>query len=154
MYRFIASPNSYTPADCAVPFRTAPCLMENTLLTEKLSIPQQTRTHKTQRTHRSLRQIVDTGLDYNSCFFVDRDGKEVAHGHFFEEIGVEASTLSSWSPSFSKNPPIAQVFTGGNFNYNLGRRKVLCTSTGLGHNRRRVARLVVTFTSRVTVLHR
>lgn len=73
----------------------------------------------------SLRQIVDTGLDYNSCFFVDEDGEEVEHGHFFEEIGVEASALSSWSPTFKITPPIAQVFTGGNFNYNLDRRKVL-----------------------------
>ncbi|CAM9519204.1 unnamed protein product, partial [Scytosiphon promiscuus] len=30
-------------------------------------------------------QVVDTGLDYNSCYFVDEDGEEVAHGHFFEE---------------------------------------------------------------------
>lgn len=88
-------------------------------------MPQRIKTLRTQPAHRSFRQIVDTGLDYNSCFFVDKDGKEVAHGHYFEEIGVEASVFSSWSPTFSKDPPIAQVFTGGDFNFNLGRRKVL-----------------------------
>ncbi|CBJ33955.1 conserved unknown protein [Ectocarpus siliculosus] len=69
-------------------------------------------------------QIVDTGLDVNSCFFVDEDGGEgVAHGHYFEEIGVEASALSSWFTSWDFNLQIARVFTGGDFNFDLSRRK-------------------------------
>ncbi|CAM9423631.1 unnamed protein product, partial [Ectocarpus sp. 12 AP-2014] len=69
-------------------------------------------------------QIVDTGLDVNSCFFVDEDGGEgVAHGYYFEEIGVEASALSSWFTSWDFNLQIARVFTGGDFNFDLSRRK-------------------------------
>ncbi|CAM9659673.1 unnamed protein product, partial [Hapterophycus canaliculatus] len=75
-------------------------------------------------------QVVDTGLDYNSCYFVDEDGEEVAHGHYFEEaslrfLGVEADALSSWYPTFDYNPQLAQVFTGGDFNFDLGRRKIV-----------------------------
>lgn len=78
------------------------------------------------------RQIVDTGLDYNSCYFVDKDGKEVAHGHYFEEMGVQASALSSWNPSFSFTPELAQVFTGGDFSFDLSRRKVRLSAHNVG----------------------
>lgn len=67
--------------------------------------------------------MVDTGLDYNSCFFRDEDGVEVAHGHYFEELGIEADALSQWYFS-SYNPKIAQIFTGGNYTFDHSRRKV------------------------------
>lgn len=68
-------------------------------------------------------QVTDTGLDYNSCFFVDEDGVEVEHGHYFEELGVQASALSTWSAD-NVNFQAAMVFAGGDFKFDLGRRKV------------------------------
>ncbi|CAN0522044.1 unnamed protein product, partial [Scytosiphon promiscuus] len=32
-------------------------------------------------------QVVDSGVDETSCFFVDKDGEEVIHGHYYEELG-------------------------------------------------------------------
>lgn len=74
--------------------------------------------------------MVDTGLDYNSCFFRDEDGVEVAHGHYFEELGVEADALSYWYFS-TFNLKVAQIFTGGNFTYDLSRRKVSTSINGI-----------------------
>lgn len=69
------------------------------------------------------RQVVDTGVDVSSCFFVDEDKKEVEHGHFFEEIGVSADEFSSVSLS-SSDAHIGTVFKGGYFPFDLSRRKV------------------------------
>ncbi|CAN0597839.1 unnamed protein product, partial [Laminaria digitata] len=41
-----------------------------------------------------LIQVVDTGLDETSCYFIDADGEEVPHGHYFEELGVEPESSS------------------------------------------------------------
>lgn len=48
-----------------------------------------------------------------------------------------ADALYSWFPSYSVNPRIAQVFTGGDFNYDLGRRKVSLPWLWGGSRRRR-----------------
>ena len=57
-------------------------------------------------------QVVDTGLDETSCYFVDEDGEEIAHGHYFEELG------------FTSGSDVYAPFTGGDFSYDLNRRKV------------------------------
>lgn len=70
-------------------------------------------------------QVVDTGLDYSSCFFIDEDGVEVDHGHYFEEIAI-----SSYASSFYLSDiEVATVFTGGDFRADMSRRKV---SYGIG----------------------
>ena len=46
-------------------------------------------------------QVVDSGLDETSCFFVDEDGEEVTHGHYYEELGLKPFTSSySFDSSF------------------------------------------------------
>lgn len=68
-------------------------------------------------------QIVDSGLDETSCFFIDEDGEEVEHGYFFDEIG------------FIGEPSIATavlVFAGGYFPFDLTRRKVTLMPRGAG----------------------
>lgn len=67
-----------------------------------------------------LRQIVDTGLDYSSCFFIDSDGEEVAHGHYFLEIGVASSVYPS---SYTQSSQVAVAY-GGDFHADKTRRKV------------------------------
>lgn len=47
------------------------------------------------------RQIVDTGLDETSCFFADGGGEEVAHGHYYEELGVMPFSSSGSATSSS-----------------------------------------------------
>lgn len=66
-----------------------------------------------------MAQVVDTGLDYSSCYFIDEDGEEVRHGHYYEEVGFPSD--SSFSSSTSK---VAVVFEGGDFHADLDRRKV------------------------------
>ena len=34
-------------------------------------------------------QVIDSGLDETSCFFIDDDGQEVTHGHYYEELGLK-----------------------------------------------------------------
>lgn len=75
-------------------------------------------------------QVVDSGLNETSCFFADGDGGEVAHGHYFEEVGSTNAYFSSDSVSSSK---FVKVFDGGDFTYDSSRRKVLsvdCTLFG------------------------
>ncbi|CAM9464026.1 unnamed protein product [Laminaria digitata] len=37
-------------------------------------------------------QVTDTGLDETSCFFIDNDGEETPHGHYFEELAYPFSS--------------------------------------------------------------
>ena len=69
--------------------------------------------HHTFRIRRMFLQVIDTGLDETSCFFVDEDGEEIAHGHYFEELG------------FANGSDVYAPFTGGDFSYDLNRRKVM-----------------------------
>lgn len=62
-------------------------------------------------------QIIDTGLDETSCFFVDEDGLEVEHGYYFEELGFVGE------PSFDLSN-VVKIFEGGSFPFDLTRRKV------------------------------
>ncbi|CAB1107200.1 unnamed protein product [Ectocarpus sp. CCAP 1310/34] len=62
-------------------------------------------------------QVVDTGLDETSCFFIDDGGEEVDHGYFFEELFV-GSTGSSQLIYYP-------VFEAGDFTYTEERRKVI-----------------------------
>lgn len=59
---------------------------------------------------RSL-QVVDSGLDQESCFFRDEDGEQVEGGYYFDEILV--GTLG-----------FIPRFTAGSFPMDLERRKV------------------------------
>ena len=61
-------------------------------------------------------QIIDTGMDETSCFFIDEDGQEVEHGYYFEELGFVGE------PSFGGNH--VAPFEGGSFPFDLSRRKV------------------------------
>lgn len=58
-------------------------------------------------------QIIDTGLDETSCYFIDDDGLEVEHGYYYEGLG--AGILTSGS-SFTSS--------GSDFDYFPERRKV------------------------------
>ena len=81
-------------------------------------------------------QVVDTGVDETSCFFADGDGDQLEHGYFYDEVGFAlnaTSSTASWlEPSeqvFTSSiaswlEPSEQVFTGGDFSFDLSRRKV------------------------------
>lgn len=86
-------------------------------------------------------QVIDTGLDETSCFFVhDERGDQIPHGYFFDEFGANIFTSLSesdddrwWLPneedhygSGSGGSIISssQVFTGGDFTAYPDRRKV------------------------------
>ena len=61
-------------------------------------------------------QIIDTGLDETSCFFIDDSGEEIEHGYYFDDlelIGVESSATT-----------VDTNFTEGYFPIDLARRKV------------------------------
>ncbi|CBN77322.1 peptidase S8 and S53 [Ectocarpus siliculosus] len=62
-------------------------------------------------------QVVDTGLDETSCFFIDDGGEEVDHGYYFEElfVGSAGSSQLIYFP----------VFDEGDFTYAEERRKVI-----------------------------
>lgn len=66
-------------------------------------------------------KIVDSGLDETSCFFADDDGEEIAHGHYFEELS--ASYITYTTEGYSDFYRF-KVFDGGNFPYDLSKRKV------------------------------
>ena len=68
----------------------------------------------------ALLQVIDTGLDETSCFFIDEDGEEVEHGHYFEELQVLIKATSSTSTSTKDY----SIFDGGYFPLFLTRRKV------------------------------
>ncbi|CAM9548318.1 unnamed protein product, partial [Hapterophycus canaliculatus] len=95
-------------------------------------------------------QVIDSGVDETSCFFAnDESGEEVAHGHYFEEWGINvdldsyaySSTDDSYwwsqfsaaghsahpdhsSTSFSAYH-VEEVFTGGDFTVYNDRRKII-----------------------------
>lgn len=56
-------------------------------------------------------QVVDSGLDQESCYFRDEDGEHVEGGYYFDEVLV--GTLG-----------ILPLFTTGSFPMDLERRKV------------------------------
>ena len=58
-----------------------------------------------------LSQIIDSGLDQESCFFRDEDGEHVEGGYYFDEIALGSNF-------------ILLDFRGGYFPYDLSRRKV------------------------------
>lgn len=62
------------------------------------------------------RQIIDTGLDESSCYFIDEDGGEVDHGYYFDEIGFTGDGSHA-----SQN--LETLFNGGDFTFDLERRK-------------------------------
>lgn len=57
-------------------------------------------------------QVIDSGLDETSCFFLDDDGEEIEHGYYFEELAMASSGTA------------AVIFKGGDFPVDLTRRKV------------------------------
>lgn len=65
----------------------------------------------------SARQVVDTGLDETSCFFIDDGGEEVDHGYYFEELFVGATSSSQLIYY-----PVGEE---GDFTYTEERRKVI-----------------------------
>eukprot|EP00752_Nemacystus_decipiens_P004360 g3984.t1 len=86
-------------------------------------------------------QVIDTGLDETSCFFVHDDtGDQIEHGYFFDEFGANVFTSLSesddqwWLPkeehhtgSGSEYSVISSsaVFTGGDFSFYPERRKLI-----------------------------
>ena len=70
---------------------------------------------------RFLLQVADTGLDETSCFFVDEDREKIDHGYYFEELGYATITAQYSSRRYFE---IQGIFDGGNFSYDLSRRKV------------------------------
>ena len=70
--------------------------------------------------------MVDSGLDETSCFFIDDDGGEVEHGHYFEELAWVASYFLTASSFFYSTDTAFhdEVFNGGDFVYDTSRRKV------------------------------
>lgn len=69
--------------------------------------------------------MVDTGLDYSSCFFIDEDGEEVRHGFYFDEIGLPDDFYSATASSSTFSA--RAVFNGGDFHADINRRKVSFT---------------------------
>lgn len=74
-------------------------------------------------------QIIDSGLDETSCFFVDGDGQEVTHGYYFEEHSdVFYVPTSEGDYYYTSEGYYAQfdnkIFEGGDFSFDLSRRKV------------------------------
>lgn len=56
-------------------------------------------------------QIVDSGLDQESCFFRDEDGERVDGGHYYDEVAAGSDYF-------------LVTFTGGYYPHDLTRRKV------------------------------
>eukprot|EP00904_Undaria_pinnatifida_P011000 jgi/Undpi1/702/HiC_scaffold_10.g04166.m1 len=59
-------------------------------------------------------QVIDTGVDETSCYFIDDDGQTVTHGHYFEEIGIKTlaptpSPASATSPTSATLPPTSPL---------------------------------------------
>ncbi|CBN77323.1 Peptidase S8 and S53, subtilisin, kexin, sedolisin [Ectocarpus siliculosus] len=63
-------------------------------------------------------QVIDSGLDETSCYFIDDSGEEVDHGYYFDELGRAAVYSSSYS-----SDETATIFNGGDFSYYPERRK-------------------------------
>ncbi|CAN0198353.1 unnamed protein product [Ectocarpus sp. 6 AP-2014] len=65
-------------------------------------------------------QVIDSGLDETSCYFIDDSGEEVDHGYYFDELGRAAVYSSSYS-----SDETATIFNGGDFSYYPERRKII-----------------------------
>lgn len=65
-------------------------------------------------------QVIDTGLDETSCFFIDDDGEEVDHGYYFDELAI----LSLSATSEASESRIFASFNDGDFSSYPERRKV------------------------------
>ncbi|CAM9536300.1 unnamed protein product, partial [Laminaria digitata] len=92
-------------------------------------------------------QVIDSGVDETSCFFIDDDGQEVTHGHYYEELWVPLPPTPSPSAAFlptsgtvplslsqgvlavttaTVSPTLAfQIFEGGDFSIYPDRRKII-----------------------------
>eukprot|EP00904_Undaria_pinnatifida_P011011 jgi/Undpi1/703/HiC_scaffold_10.g04167.m1 len=53
-------------------------------------------------------QVIDTGVDETSCYFIDDDGQTVTHGHYFEEIGIKTLATTP-SPASATLPPTSSL---------------------------------------------
>lgn len=78
-----------------------------------------------------VNQIIDTGLDETSCYFADEDGEEVTHGYYWEELSEDYYVVTSQGMYYqvtSQGYYLAtdryRLFQGGDFSYDLSRRKV------------------------------
>lgn len=84
-------------------------------------------------------QVVDSGLDETSCFFADGDGQVMTHGYFFEELSDRQTYYTSQgNPAgtetygyYSSTFRFGQ-FEGGDFSFDLSRRKVRVRVNVLG----------------------
>ncbi|CAM9868950.1 unnamed protein product, partial [Ascophyllum nodosum] len=72
-------------------------------------------------------QVVDSGLDETSCFFIDDDGEKIEHGHYFEELAWTVRYFWTVSSNYlySSDTDVHEVFNGGDFVYDTSRRKVI-----------------------------
>ncbi|CAM9790716.1 unnamed protein product, partial [Ectocarpus fasciculatus] len=64
-------------------------------------------------------QVIDSGLDETSCYFIDDDGEEVDHGYYFNELGQAAVY------GYTSSDEIPNNFDGGDFSYYPDRRKII-----------------------------
>lgn len=85
-------------------------------------------------------QVIDTGLDETSCYFVHDEARDqIAHGYYYDEFGANVFTSLSdsddqwWLPSEEDHygsgvvgsvVSSSRVFTGGDFTAYPDRRKV------------------------------
>lgn len=77
-------------------------------------------------------QVIDTGLDESSCFFVhDADGGLVPRGYYYDEWGTNFGPLTGNSTSSSSTEDlnisdvaVSSAFSGGDFRAYPDRRKV------------------------------
>eukprot|EP00904_Undaria_pinnatifida_P010989 jgi/Undpi1/701/HiC_scaffold_10.g04165.m1 len=53
-------------------------------------------------------QVIDTGVDETSCYFIDDDGQTVTHGHYFDEYVPETLTPTP-SPAAETSPTPATL---------------------------------------------
>eukprot|EP00903_Cladosiphon_okamuranus_P006848 g6670.t1 len=70
-------------------------------------------------------QVVDTGLDETSCFFVhDETGDQITHGYYFDELSTDL-TGSYFSYLYPSSYEVSGIFSGGDFSTFPDRRKVI-----------------------------
>lgn len=96
-------------------------------------------------------QVIDTGLDETSCFFIDDDGEEVVHGHFFNELAIPSLTSTYYAQGnlfydydggdFSSYPERRKVRSGTDLTANWSRDNLpssSCVVRGVGRRRRKL----------------
>ena len=57
----------------------------------------------------SIVQVVDTGLDETSCYFVDTDGEPVPHGYYYDELGYVPSSDETFIPPTTTGWPYSST---------------------------------------------